>query len=337
MPSCTSPASRGRASCSGCRSGHPRSTRSSRSRRSSPRSGRSATSRSRSTRRGRVASGSTSPTSSSTCSSGCSPSRWCSTCCGSRAAARSAASGSTSRDPCRDAASGLAARRRHRHARPRPLRDRPVARLHGRGADLTADWFWWTVPILVLRAPSRRRSPKRSSSSATSSPGSRELGVGPWATILSSAVLRGTYHLYQGFGPFVGNVAMGIVFGWCYQRWGRTMPLVIAHWILDIVSFVGYPLAVGWWPELFAAARLSRTGHRRSGMPRARRLRHVLAARQRDDGRGHRRQGLLGRLDAEVGVGRAHAGHVEAAAPGGRADASTSRVVAEHAAPSEVG
>jgi len=21
---------------------------------------------------------------------------------------------------------------------------------------------------------------------------------------------------------------------------------------LDIVSFVGYPLAVGWWPELFA-------------------------------------------------------------------------------------
>jgi uncharacterized protein len=29
---------------------------------------------------------------------------------------------------------------------------------------------------------------------------------------------------------------------------------VIAHWIIDIVSFVGYPLAVGWWPALFAAA-----------------------------------------------------------------------------------
>jgi hypothetical protein len=47
---------------------------------------------------------------------------------------------------------------------------------------------------------------------------------------------------------------MGVVFGWCYARWGRTMPLVIAHWIIDIVSFVGYPLAVGWWPALFAAA-----------------------------------------------------------------------------------
>ena len=45
---------------------------------------------------------------------------------------------------------------------------------------------------------------------------------------------------------------MGVVFGWFYARWGRTMPLVIAHWILDVVSFVGYPLAVGWWPELFA-------------------------------------------------------------------------------------
>jgi uncharacterized protein len=29
------------------------------------------------------------------------------------------------------------------------------------------------------------------------------------------------------------------------------MPLVIAHWIIDIASFVGYPLAVMWWPALF--------------------------------------------------------------------------------------
>ena len=80
----------------------------------------------------------------------------------------------------------------------------------------------------------------------------RELGVGPWATIVASAMLRGTYHLYQGFGAFVGNAVMGVVFGWAYTRWGRTMPLVIAHWLLDIVSFVGYPLAVGLWPGLLA-------------------------------------------------------------------------------------
>jgi membrane protease YdiL (CAAX protease family) len=43
---------------------------------------------------------------------------------------------------------------------------------------------------------------------------------------------------------------MGVVFGWCYTRWGRTMPLVIAHWIIDTASFVGYPLVVAWWPSL---------------------------------------------------------------------------------------
>lgn len=113
------------------------------------------------------------------------------------------------------------------------------------------DAYWWTVPILVLAAL------KAALVEEVIAVGYlftrlRELGVGPWATILSSALLRGTYHLYQGFGAFLGNAVMGVVFGWAYTRWGRTMPLVIAHWILDIVSFVGYPLALGWWPELFA-------------------------------------------------------------------------------------
>lgn len=113
------------------------------------------------------------------------------------------------------------------------------------------DTHWWTVPILVLAAL------KAALTEEVIVVGYlftrlRELGVGPWATIVSSALLRGTYHLYQGFGPFAGNVAMGLVFGWCYHRWGRTMPLVVAHWILDMVSFIGYPLAVAWWPGLFA-------------------------------------------------------------------------------------
>lgn len=113
------------------------------------------------------------------------------------------------------------------------------------------DTFWWTIPILVLAAL------KAALVEEVIVVGYlftrlRELGVGPWATIVSSALLRGTYHLYQGFGAFVGNALMGVVFGWAYTRWGRTMPLVIAHWILDIVSFVGYPLAVSWWPGLFA-------------------------------------------------------------------------------------
>mgnify|MGYP003488981035 FL=1 len=48
-----------------------------------------------------------------------------------------------------------------------------------------------------------------------------------------------------------GNFVMGVVFGWCYQRWGRVMPLVIAHTLLDVVAFVGYPLAVALWPAVF--------------------------------------------------------------------------------------
>ncbi|MEI5583236.1 MULTISPECIES: CPBP family intramembrane glutamic endopeptidase [unclassified Agromyces] len=113
------------------------------------------------------------------------------------------------------------------------------------------DDYWWTVPILVLAALEAALVEEVIAVGYLFTR-LRELGVGPWATILSSALLRGTYHLYQGFGAFAGNAVMGVVFGWAYLRWGRTMPLVVAHWILDIVSFVGYPLALGWWPGLFA-------------------------------------------------------------------------------------
>ena len=70
----------------------------------------------------------------------------------------------------------------------------------------------------------------------------RDLGWKPWATIATSAVLRGSYHLYQGIGPFFGNLVMGLVFGWWYHRTRRVMPLVVAHTILDVVAFVGYAL-----------------------------------------------------------------------------------------------
>ena len=66
-----------------------------------------------------------------------------------------------------------------------------------------------------------------------------------------SAVVRGSYHLYQGFGGFVGNVVMGLLFGWLYLRWRRTMPLVAAHTLIDAVAFVGYALLrgkVSWLP-----------------------------------------------------------------------------------------
>ena len=114
------------------------------------------------------------------------------------------------------------------------------------------DAAWWTVPVLVLQAL-RAALGEELIVVAYLFERLKRLGVGPWATIVISALLRGSYHLYQGFGGFIGNVIMGVVFGWVYQRWGRAFPLVVAHWALDIASFAGYPLAVALWPALFSA------------------------------------------------------------------------------------
>jgi uncharacterized protein len=68
----------------------------------------------------------------------------------------------------------------------------------------------------------------------------RQCGWTKERALLASALLRGSYHLYQGFGGFAGNFVMGLIFGWWFTRTRRVLPLVIAHSILDIVSFVGY-------------------------------------------------------------------------------------------------
>jgi membrane protease YdiL (CAAX protease family) len=78
----------------------------------------------------------------------------------------------------------------------------------------------------------------------------RQLGFGENKSLLFSSVLRGSYHLYQGFGGFVGNVVMGLVFGRIWQRTNRLWPMVVAHTLLDVVAFVGYSLLRGasWLP-----------------------------------------------------------------------------------------
>ncbi len=82
----------------------------------------------------------------------------------------------------------------------------------------------------------------------------RRLGWGWWPVILATAGLRAAYHAYQGFGPMLGNFAMGILFGWAYRRWGRVMPFVLAHALIDAVAFVGYPLAAAAWPAVFGTS-----------------------------------------------------------------------------------
>nr|WP_167108998.1 CPBP family intramembrane glutamic endopeptidase [Amycolatopsis granulosa] len=79
----------------------------------------------------------------------------------------------------------------------------------------------------------------------------RQLGWRENTALFAAAVLRGSYHLYQGFGGFVGNLVMGLVFGRVWQRTNRLVPLVVAHTLLDVVSFVGYSLLrghVSWLP-----------------------------------------------------------------------------------------
>ena len=72
-----------------------------------------------------------------------------------------------------------------------------------------------------------------------------QVGVGPRAALVGSSLLRGAYHLYQGFGAGLGNLVMGLVFGYAWQRTGRLWPLVIAHGLIDTVAFVGYALLAG--------------------------------------------------------------------------------------------
>nr|WP_246562228.1 type II CAAX endopeptidase family protein [Streptomyces roseirectus] len=109
---------------------------------------------------------------------------------------------------------------------------------------------WWKYPVLVLSALQnaileevivlgyllRRLG---------------QLGWTPVGALVGSSVLRGSYHLYQGIGGFIGNMVMGVVFVYLYRRWGRVGPLVVAHSLLDIGAFVGYALLAGkvdWLP-----------------------------------------------------------------------------------------
>jgi membrane protease YdiL (CAAX protease family) len=65
--------------------------------------------------------------------------------------------------------------------------------------------------------------------------------------ILASALLRGSYHLYQGWPMAIGNAVMGAVFGWVFVRTGRLGPLILAHWTLDAVSFIGPDVVPASW------------------------------------------------------------------------------------------
>jgi membrane protease YdiL (CAAX protease family) len=100
---------------------------------------------------------------------------------------------------------------------------------------------WWTVPVLLLSALQNSLLEEVVIIGYLFTR-LRQLGWA-WVPIIGlSALVRGSYHLYQGFGGFVGNLIMGVIFGLVYLRWRRVGPLVVAHTLLDITAFVGYAL-----------------------------------------------------------------------------------------------
>jgi hypothetical protein len=108
---------------------------------------------------------------------------------------------------------------------------------------------WWTVPVLILAALQNGLLEEVIAVGYLYER-TRDLGWDRLRFVVASSLLRGAYHLYQGIGPFLGNVIMGVVFSWFYtSRWGRrrVVPLVVAHTLLDVVAFVGYALVPAEW------------------------------------------------------------------------------------------
>jgi membrane protease YdiL (CAAX protease family) len=103
---------------------------------------------------------------------------------------------------------------------------------------------WWRLPVLVLRALGNGLV-EECVLLGFVLVRLRQLGLRAPTAIGLAALLRGSYHLYQGIGGFLGNVGMGLFFGWLYHRWGRVTPLVLAHTLIDVGAFVGYALLAG--------------------------------------------------------------------------------------------
>lgn len=128
----------------------------------------------------------------------------------------------------------------------------------GRALGLTVDVVpspldahWYTVPVLLLSAL-RAGLTEEVIVVGYLFERLRRLGWGVWPVILATAALRGLYHVYQGVPGLIGNVAMGVLFGWLYARTGRLVPLIVAHTLIDVAVFVGYPWAYATFPALFA-------------------------------------------------------------------------------------
>jgi len=103
---------------------------------------------------------------------------------------------------------------------------------------------WWTVPVLVLSAV-QNAFLEEVVVVGYLLVRLRDLSWSLPLVVTASAVLRGSYHLYQGFGGFIGNAIMGLVFALFFLRSRRVGPLILAHAIIDSAAFAGYAILRG--------------------------------------------------------------------------------------------
>jgi len=106
-------------------------------------------------------------------------------------------------------------------------------------ANLTSQW--WTVPVLLGSAAMAGLSEETIMLGYLITR-LKTLGWHPAWAIVVSALIRGSYHLYQGFGGFLGNLVMGLAFGALFLKWKRVTPFIVTHFLLDAFAFVGYSL-----------------------------------------------------------------------------------------------
>lgn len=122
-----------------------------------------------------------------------------------------------------------------------------VARALGVNLDVAPSTLgdtWWRVPVLIASAAANAWAEEVVVIGYLLTR-LRQLGWSENRSVLVAALLRGSYHLYQGFGGFVGNLVMGLVFGRVWQRTNRLWALVGAHTLINVVAFLGYALLAG--------------------------------------------------------------------------------------------
>ncbi|MGW5455887.1 CPBP family intramembrane glutamic endopeptidase [Nocardia sp. NPDC003979] len=126
---------------------------------------------------------------------------------------------------------------------------------HALGVSVTIvpnsiDEHWWRLPVLIASACANSVAEEVIVVAYLISR-LRTLGWSDNKSLLASALLRGSYHLYQGLGGGLGNIVMGLVFGRYWQRTNRLWPLILAHALIDAVAYLGYNVLrgrVGWLP-----------------------------------------------------------------------------------------